>query len=74
MSDGAKGTSLQQELPSSDIITSSHLVASSANIADSLCVRTTRQKVPSKAVDQDEVGIERAIDLNRRRAGHLGDV
>ena len=74
MSDGAKGTSLQQELLSSDLITSSHHVASSANMADSICVRTTRQKVPSKAVDQDEVGIERAIDMKTRRAGHLGDV
>ena len=55
MSDGAKGTSLQQELPLSGIITSSHHVASSANVVDSLFVRTTRQKVPSKAVDQDEV-------------------
>ena len=74
MSDGAKGTSLQQELPLSGIITSSHHVASSANVADSLFVRTTRQKVPSKAVDQDEVRIERAIDMKARRAGHLGDV
>ena len=74
MSDGAKGTSLQQELPLSGIITSSHHVASSANVADSLFVRTTRQKVPLKAVDQDEVRIERAIDMKARRAGHLGDV
>ena len=43
-------------------------------MADSLCVRTTRQKVPSKAVDQDEVRLERAIDMKARRAGHLGDV
>ena len=50
MSDGTKGTLLQQELPSSDIITSLHLVASSINIADSLCVRTKRRKVPSKPV------------------------
>ena len=33
-----------------------------------------RQKVPSKAVDQDEVRIERAIDMKARRAGHLGEV
>ena len=74
MSDGAKGTLLQQELPSSNIITSSHHVASSVNIADSLCVCTMRQKVPSKAVDQDEVRIERAIDMKARRVGNLGDV
>ena len=74
MPDGTKETSLQQELPSSDIITSSHHVASSANMADSLCARTTRQKVPSKAVDQDEVRIERATDMKARKAGHLGDV
>ena len=30
--------------------------------------------MPSKAVDQDEVRIERAIDMKARRAGHLGDV
>ena len=43
-------------------------------MADSLCFRPTRQKVPSKAVDQDELRIERAIDMKARRAGHLGDV
>ena len=43
-------------------------------MADSLCFRLTRQKVPSKAVDQDEVRIQRAIDMKARRAGHLGDV
>ena len=30
--------------------------------------------MPSKAVDQDEVRIKRAIDMKARRAGHLGDV
>ena len=30
--------------------------------------------MPSKAVDQDEVRIERAIEMKARRAGHLGDV
>ena len=30
--------------------------------------------MPSKAVDQDEVRIERVIDMKVRRAGHLGDV
>ena len=30
--------------------------------------------MPSKAVDQDEVRIERAIDMKARRAGYLGDV
>ena len=74
MSDGVKETSLQQELPSSDKITSLHHVSSSDNMADSLCFSTTRQKVPSKAVDQDEVRIERAIDMKARRAGHLGEV
>ena len=74
MSDGAKETWLQQELPSSDIIIRSHHVSSSENMTDSLCFRPTRQKVPSKAVDQDEVRIERAIDMKARRAGHLGDV
>ena len=43
-------------------------------MADSLCFRPTRQKVPSKAVDQDEVRIKRAIDMKTRGAGHLGDV
>ena len=74
MSDGAKETSLQQELPLSDVIKSSHHVSSAENMTDSLCFHPTRQKVPSKAVDQDEVRIERVIDMKVRRAGHLGDV
>ena len=66
ISDGVKGTSIQQEFPSSDIITGSHHVSSSKNMADSLCFRPTRQKVPSKAVDQDEVRTERAISICKR--------
>lgn len=54
--------------------TSLHNVARSETAGPLEFVHTTRQKVPSKFMDSEEVRSERAIDLKAKRAGHLGDL
>ena len=79
MPDGTKGTSLpqvQEEISSSEdpcVETTANYVPPSktAGLESNL---TSRQRVPSKVMDSEEVRIERAIDLKAKRAGHLGDV
>jgi len=79
MPDGAKGTSLrqvQEEISSSEdprVETTANYVPPSetAGLESNL---TSRQRVPSKVMDSEEVRIERAIDLKAKRAGHLGYV
>ena len=79
MSDEVRRTSLQQvqrEIPLSEdpcVETAAH-VAQSGTVDSSECNITSRQRVPSKLLDSEEVRIERAIDLKVKRAGHLGDV
>lgn len=77
MSDEVRRTSLQQvqrEIPLSEdpfVETADH-VAESGTADSSECNITSRQRVPSKLLDCEEVRIERAIDLNTKRVGHLG--
>ena len=79
MSDEASRTSLQQvlkEIRSSEdprLETAAH-VAQSETADSSECNITSRQRVPSKLLDSEQVRIERAIDLKAKREGHLGDV
>ena len=79
MSDEVRRMSLQQvqrETPLSEdprVETAAH-VTQSGTVDSSECNITSRQRVPSKLLDSEEVRIERAIDLKVKRAGHLGDV
>ena len=79
MSDEAKRTSLpqiQKQISSSEdprVETTAHVAPSeTADLLESNL--TSRQRVPSKLMDSEEVRIERAVDLKAKRAGHLGDV
>ena len=78
MPDGAKVTSLpqvQEEISLSEDprveITANVPPSETAGLESNI---TSRQRVPSKAMDSKEVRIERAIDLKANRAGHLGAV
>ena len=79
MSDEVRRTSLQQvqrEIPLSEdpyVETAAH-VAQSGTADSSECNITSRQRVPSKLLDSEEVRIERAIDLKVKRAGHFRDM
>ena len=80
MSDGAKFTSLTKELlpsegPRQENAISSHQVAQSEK-ADSRSEFVASKRhliVLLKIINSEEFRTERVIDLNARRAGHLGD-